>query len=110
MPILPIASLPLQVGSKRWRVDIHGRGDAVLHLSMVSMPGGAQRRRTFEDQLNMRSLFKENDLISAEVHTVHADGQVLIHARNLKYGKVRAGDDGGRKGGVFCRVPPPRDL
>ena len=31
---------------------------------MVNMPGGAQRRRTFEDQLNMRALFQENDLIS----------------------------------------------
>ena len=33
-------------------------------LSSVNLSGGVQRRRTFEDQLNMRSLFKENDLIS----------------------------------------------
>jgi exosome complex component RRP4 len=53
-----------EVGPKQWRVDIRGRQDALLHLSMVNMPGGAQRRRTFEDQLNMREHFREGDLIS----------------------------------------------
>jgi exosome complex component RRP4 len=73
-------------------VDIRGRQDSVLHLSMVNMPGGAQRRRTFEDQLNMRAMFREEELISAEVHTVHADGSVLLHARSLKYGKLENGE------------------
>lgn len=57
-------------------------------LSSVNLSGGVQRRRTFEDQLNMRSLFKEDDLISAEVHSVFADGSLSLHARSLKYGKV----------------------
>ena len=29
--------------------------------------GGVQRRRTYEDQLQMRTFFQEDDLISAEV-------------------------------------------
>ena len=38
--------------------------DAVLMLSSVNLTGGVQRRRTAEDQLQMRSYFQENDLIS----------------------------------------------
>ena len=43
-----------QVGAKRWRADINGRQDAVLMLASINLPGGEQRRRTAEDQLNMR--------------------------------------------------------
>ncbi len=51
------------VDLKRWKVDIAGQKDAVLHLSAVNLPGGVQRMRTYEDQLSMRTLFAENDLV-----------------------------------------------
>ncbi|KAH7282553.1 hypothetical protein KP509_35G036300 [Ceratopteris richardii] len=67
-------------------------------LSAVNLPGGIQRRRTVIDELNMRSLFEENDLISAEVQSVHSDGSVHLHTRSLKYGKLTNGQ--------LVKVPP----
>jgi exosome complex RNA-binding protein Rrp4 len=81
----------LDVQSKRWHVDISGRQDALLLLSSVNLSDGVQRRRTEEDQLNMRSFFAEDDLISAEVRAVFADGSLSLHARSLKYGKLENG-------------------
>jgi hypothetical protein len=52
------------VESKRWKCDINGQKDAVLQLASVNLPGGVQRMRTYEDQLQMRSLYTEYDLIS----------------------------------------------
>jgi exosome complex component RRP4 len=48
---------------KRWKVEIAGQREAVLQLSAVNLPGGVQRMRTYEDQLSMRTLFSENDLV-----------------------------------------------
>lgn len=79
------------VDSKRWKVDICGPKDAMLDLSSVNLPGGAQRIRTYEDQLQMRSLFTEYDLISAEVQRVSTEGVVSLHTRSLKYGKLENG-------------------
>ena len=84
-------------------------------LSSINLTGGAQRRRTLQDQLQMREYFAENDLISvrasrchgllvsracthatlhrwsqADVHRFYQDGSMVLHARSLKYGKVRA--------------------
>lgn len=53
-----------QVAGKRWRVDLGSKGEAVLLLSAVNLPGGVQRRRTAEDELSMRSIFQEGDVIS----------------------------------------------
>ena len=47
--------------------------------------------RTYEDQLQMRSLFTENDLISAEIQNIGADGLISLHTRSLKYGKLENG-------------------
>lgn len=58
-------------------------------LSAINLVGGVQRRRTHEDELNMRTYFSENDVISSEVQTVLNDGTVALHTRNMKYGKVR---------------------
>lgn len=80
-----------EVGAKRWKVDINFRQDVHLMLSSVNLPGGIQRRRTVVDELNMRTLFEENDLISAEVQSVHSDGSVHLHTRSLKYGKLANG-------------------
>jgi exosome complex component RRP4 len=74
------------------QVDIGAHQDAVLQLSSVNLPGGAQRKRTSQDQLEMRTLFIENDLISAEVQQVNSsDGAVALHTRSLRYGKLENG-------------------
>eukprot|EP01035_Chromulina_nebulosa_P017688 gene17688-23278_t len=81
----------VSVEAKRWKVDINGHKDAILQLSSVNLPGGAQRIRTYEDQLQMRTLFTENDLISAEIQNIASDGVVSIHSRSLRYGKLENG-------------------
>ena len=86
------------VGSKRWRVDVGSRQDAVLMLSSVNLEGGEQRRRTYEDQMNMREVYEEGDLLSAEVHSVFSDGSLSLHARSAKYGRLG--------NGVLIRAPP----
>lgn len=79
------------VGSKRWKVDVGSSQDAVLMLSSVVLPGGVQRRRTAADQLQMRDLFVEGDLVSAEIQNFYNDGAVSLHTRSLKYGKLENG-------------------
>lgn len=79
------------VESKRWKVDINSHKDAILQLSSVNLPGGAQRIRTYEDQLQMRTLFTEGDLISAEIQNISSDFTASIHSRSLKYGKLENG-------------------
>lgn len=79
------------VESKRWKVDIASHKDAGLQLSSVNLPDGTQRMRTHEDQLQMRTLFTENDLISAEIQNVSSDGMISLHTRSLKYGKLENG-------------------
>lgn len=81
----------VELAGKRWRLDIHAARFAVLMLSAVNLPGGVQRRRTQEDELNMRSFFKEGDLVSAEVQEQWADGSVALHTRSLRYGKLAGG-------------------
>ena len=87
------------VGAKRWTVDVGAAQDAVLQLSAVNLPGGTQRRRTYDDQLAMRSLLAERDLVSAEVQAVNRDGSLALHTRSLKYGRLECG--------ALVRVPPP---
>ena len=77
------------VENKRWTVDINSYQHANLNLTNINLPGGLQRRRSEEDKLQMRTFFKENDLISAEVQQVNThDGKISLQARNYKYGKV----------------------
>jgi exosome complex component RRP4 len=79
------------VDSKRWRVDLNGQKDAILQLSSVNLPGGVQRMRTYEDQLQMRTLFAENDVVCAEVQNINSDGILSLHSRSMKYGKMENG-------------------
>ena len=79
------------VGQKRWKVDVNGRQEGVLMLSSINLPGGEQRRRTAEDQLNMRQFYVEHDLVSAEVQAFFQDGSMSLHTRSLKYGKLHGG-------------------
>lgn len=39
----------------------------------------------------MRSLFAENDLICAEIHSINNDRSINLHTRNVKYGKLQNG-------------------
>lgn len=85
------------VESKRWKVDISGQREAVLQLSSITLPGGVQRMRTYEDQLQMRTLYEEDELICAEIQNISSEGVVSLHTRSLKYGKL--------ENGQLCIVP-----
>jgi exosome complex component RRP4 len=67
-------------------------------LSSINLEGGALRRRTLEDALNMRLYLSEADLLSAEVHSIQSDGSLSLHARSAKYGAL--------SNGVLVTVPP----
>ncbi|XP_038982759.1 exosome complex component RRP4 homolog isoform X2 [Phoenix dactylifera] len=56
----------IEIAFKRWRLEINFSQDAVLMLSSMNLPDGIQRRRTAVDELNMRSIFEENDVICLE--------------------------------------------
>ncbi|GIL70270.1 hypothetical protein Vretimale_3419 [Volvox reticuliferus] len=87
-----------EISGKAWRVDLKSRQESKLLLSAVHLPGGVQRRRNAEDELNMRSFFREGELISAEIQSVHGDGSVALHTRSAKYGKLTYGQ--------LVEVPP----
>ncbi|KAJ3064434.1 Exosome complex component RRP4 [Podochytrium sp. JEL0797] len=80
-----------EVTQKRWKVDICARQDAMLLLAAVNLPGGELRRRSESDELQMRQLLAEGDMISAEIQAFFGDGSVSLHTRSLKYGKLRSG-------------------
>eukprot|EP00775_Hariotina_reticulata_P011107 gene11107-11261_t len=50
-----------------------------------------ERRRNAEDELNMRNMFREGDLISAEVQSKGQDGSIQLHTRSVKFGKLTGG-------------------
>lgn len=81
----------IEVAPKRWRLEINFSQDAVLMLSSMNLPDGIQRRRTAVDELNMRSIFEENDVICAEVRGFQHDGCLHLQARSQKYGKLERG-------------------
>ncbi|XP_021906851.1 exosome complex component RRP4 homolog [Carica papaya] len=81
----------LEIAQKRWRLEINFNQDAVLMLSSMNLPDGIQRRRTALDELNMRNIFEENDVVCAEVRNVHNDGSLQLQARSRKYGKLEKG-------------------
>lgn len=95
----------ISVESKRWKVDVSGWKDAILQLSSVTLPGGVQRMRTYEDALQMRGLYKEMDLISAEIQNVGADKSVWLHTRSLRYGKLENGAYVSVPAGLIKRLP-----
>ncbi|KAL1216523.1 Exosome complex component RRP4-like protein [Cardamine amara subsp. amara] len=81
----------IEVAQKRWRVELNFTQDGVLMLSSMNMPDGIQRRRTSVDELNMRNIFVENDVVCAEVRNFQYDGSLQLHARSQKYGKLEKG-------------------
>src|SRR3569833_781382 len=97
----------VEVQARRWRVDVGAPQLAALPLSAINLPGGILRKRTETDELAMRSFFAEGDVLVAEVQQLFADGAAVLHARSLRYGKLRnggffaaAGGGGGGGGGV----------
>ena len=93
------------VDSKRWKVDINAQKDGILHLSSVTLPGGVQRMRTYEDQLQMRALFAEQDLVCAEVQSINSEGIASLHSRSLKYGKLENGQMISVSASLIRRLP-----
>ena len=82
----------IDLSNKCWRVEIQGRQSAILMLSAVNLPDNAQRRRTEQDILIMRNIFKEGDMISAEATKImQKDNAVALHTRSNKYGKLKHG-------------------
>ncbi|XP_051218300.1 exosome complex component RRP4 homolog [Lolium perenne] len=81
----------IEIAPKRWRLEINFSQDAVLMLSSMNLPDGIQRRRTAVDELNMRSIFEENDVVCAEVRGFQHDGSLHLQARSQKYGKLKRG-------------------
>eukprot|EP01080_Neovahlkampfia_damariscottae_P008662 gene8662-609_t len=79
------------VGAKRWLVDVQGRNDAALLLSSINLPNGVQRRKTYDDQLNMRKLYVEDDLIVSEVQQMFSNGSLSLQTRSSRYGKLENG-------------------
>ncbi|GAU15624.1 hypothetical protein TSUD_108830 [Trifolium subterraneum] len=80
----------VEVSQKCWRLDINCSQNAYLMLSAMNMPDGVQRRRTALDELNMRHIFEEGDVICAEVRRSQHD-DIHLQARSQKYGKLNAG-------------------
>ena len=82
----------VSVEKSQWRVDVAAPLLAKLSMSSINLPGGALRRRTASDELQMRKYFQEGDLLVAEVQSVSGgDGSATLHARSLRYGKLRNG-------------------
>lgn len=82
----------VSVEKSQWRVDVAAPLLAKLSMSSINLPGGALRRRTATDELQMRKYFQEGDLLVAEVQSVSGgDGSATLHARSLRYGKLRNG-------------------
>jgi exosome complex component RRP4 len=56
----------VEIINKKWKVDINSYDLATLSINAVKLQE-VQRRKTDEDEKQMRTLFKEGDLILAEV-------------------------------------------
>ncbi|EPT26985.1 exosome component 2, putative [Toxoplasma gondii ME49] len=80
----------------KWLVDVNSGQAACLALAAISLP--EHRRRLDEDMLEMQNFFVVGDVICCEVQRVRADGQILLHTRSTRYGRLM--------NGVFLAVAP----
>ena len=55
-----------EIVNKKWKIDINSSDSASLHLNAVKITE-VQRRKTEEDEKQMRNYLREGDLICAEV-------------------------------------------
>merc|ERR1711865_142308 len=66
---------------------------------MGQLPNSEQRRRTHQDELQMRMFYKENDVVAAEIQEYKQDRSLMLHTRaNGLHGKLTRG--------ILIRVPP----
>lgn len=79
------------VGPNRWFVDLNGTQDAFLPLTSVHLPDGEQRRRTAKDEMQMRDIFTEGDMVAAEVQNIYRDGAIVLQTRSKKFGALSNG-------------------
>lgn len=79
------------INNKRWKVELGAEHGGILMLGAVNLPGGVLRRKSDSDELQMRSILKEGDLLNCEVQSTFSDGSASLHTRSLKYGKLRNG-------------------
>ena len=80
-----------EIAGDRWIVEYGGTQMANLPLGGVNLPGSVQRRRTDEDKMQMRDLFKEGDVFACEIQKIMESGEVVVHCRSNKYGILRNG-------------------
>lgn len=80
-----------EIQGKRWKLDIQSTQEARLDLSAVHIPGDHQRRHTAEDELGMRNILREGDLVAAEVQSVFHDGTVALQTRSRRFGLLKEG-------------------
>lgn len=79
----------VEIIGNKWTVDINCSQAAVMLLSNVSEPGGILRRRGRSDELTMRQLFDQGDIIAAEVQRISPDGVPFLQSRaGNKYGRI----------------------
>ncbi|RLM86229.1 hypothetical protein C2845_PM04G19730 [Panicum miliaceum] len=76
----------IKVGPESWRLEINSKQDAVMRFSSTIFPDGIQRRRTAVDELKMRSIFEENDVVYAEVCAFQHDGSPELQPMGQKNG------------------------
>lgn len=69
-----------QVLKQRWKVQIGCSVSADLRLSSIYLPNDEFRRRTTNDERNMRQYFDVGDLLCAEIQQVN-DGVIFLHTR-----------------------------
>ncbi|EYC07018.1 hypothetical protein Y032_0072g650 [Ancylostoma ceylanicum] len=81
----------ISVQKARWKVDVNYRMSAILHLNNVNLPGGELRRKGLEDEVAMTEHLVVGDMVTAEVQQIKTKGQLQLHTRNLKYGKLGQG-------------------
>jgi exosome complex component RRP4 len=79
------------ISNKRWKIELGAEHAGILLLGAVNLPGGVLRRKSDSDELQMRSILKEGDLLNCEVQSTFSDGSASLHTRSLKYGKLRNG-------------------
>ncbi|XP_010440855.1 PREDICTED: exosome complex component RRP4 homolog [Camelina sativa] len=80
----------IEVAQSRWRVELNSTQDGLL--TSMNMPDAVQKRNTSVDELNMRNILVEDDVVCAQVGESQRDGSLqLLLARSHKYGKLHKG-------------------
>ncbi|XP_020866151.1 exosome complex component RRP4 homolog, partial [Arabidopsis lyrata subsp. lyrata] len=82
----------IKVAQSHWKVELNSSQDGVLKLSSINMHDSVQKRMTSVDELNMRNILVEDDVLCAEVGETQRDGSLqLLLAGSHKYGKLDKG-------------------